>query len=88
MRLKRDSEHYIQMLHHILKDMHTLDFSYSYEYVEGFCLSDTLNDVKIYIEPKNKIIRLSRYYKGITLSWEPSSLKSLIFQLNVIDNEL
>ena len=88
MRLKRDIAHYIQILEHILKDMHTLDFSYAYEYVEGFCLSDTLNDVKIYIEPKNNSIRLSRYYKGITLDWKPSSLKSLIFQLNVIDNEL
>ena len=46
------------------------------------------NEVKIYIEPNNNIIRLSRYYKGITLDWKPSSLKSLIFQLNVIDNEL
>ena len=88
MRLKRDTAHYIQILQHILNDMHTLDFSYSYEYVEGFCLADTLNEVKIYIEPKNNIIRLSRYYKGITLDWKPSSLKSLIFQLNVIDNEL
>lgn len=86
--LKRDTEHYIQILAHILKGMHTLDFNYAYEYVEGFCLADTLNEVKIYIEPKNKIIRLSRYYKGITLDWKPSSLKSLIFQLNVIDNEL
>ena len=88
MRLKRDTAHYIQILEHILKDIHTLDFNYAYEYVEGFCLSDTLNEVKIYIEPNNNIIRLSRYYKGITLDWKPSSLKSLIFQLNVIDNEL
>ena len=86
--LKRDIAHYIQILELILKDMHTLDFNYAYEYVEGFCLSDTLNEVKIYIEPKNNVIRLSRYYKGITLDWKPSSLKSLIFQLNVIDNEL
>ena len=88
MKLRRDITPMIQILEHILKGMHTLDFSYSYEYTEGFCLSDTLNDVKIYIEPKNKSIRLSRYYKGITLDWKPSSLKSLIFQLNVIDNEL
>ena len=88
MRLKRDIAHYIQILEQKLKDMHTLDFNYAYEYVEGFCLSDTINDVKIYIEPKNNVIRLSRYYKGITLDWKPSSLKSLIFQLNVIDNEL
>lgn len=86
--LKRDTAHYIQILKNILKDMHTLDFNYEYEYVEGFCLSDTLNEVKIYIEPKNNNIRLSRYYKGITLNWQPSSLKSLIFQLNIIDNEL
>lgn len=88
MKLRRDITPMIQILEHILKGMHTLDFNYAYEYVEGFCLSDTLNEVKIYIEPNNNIIRLSRYYKGITLDWKPSSLKSLIFQLNVIDNEL
>ena len=88
MKLRRDITPMIQVLEHILKGMHTLDFSYSYEYTEGYCLDDIINDIKIYIEPHSNSIRLSRYYKGITLEWKPSSLKSLIFQLNVIDNEL
>ena len=88
MKLRRDITPMIQVLEHILKGMHTLDFSYSYEYTEGYCLDDIINDIKIYIEPHSNSIRLSRYYKGITLDWKPSSLKSLIFQLNVIDNEL